>query len=84
MGIFVVVVLLYCVVLQGSLQDVLLDDSVTLDWDFRFSLLKDICRGMNYIHNSTIKSHGTLKSSKCLIDSRWSCKVSGLLKLTAE
>ena len=28
------------------------------------------------LHNSPITAHGNLKSSKCLIDSRWVCKVS--------
>lgn len=27
------------------------------------------------LHNSPITAHGNLKSSKCLIDSRWVCKV---------
>lgn len=28
------------------------------------------------LHNSPIAAHGSLKSSKCLIDGRWVCKVS--------
>lgn len=28
------------------------------------------------LHNSPITAHGNLKSSKCLIDGRWVCKVS--------
>lgn len=27
------------------------------------------------LHNSPIHAHGSLKSSKCLIDGRWVCKV---------
>ncbi|XP_041377290.1 uncharacterized protein LOC121389705 [Gigantopelta aegis] len=62
---------------KGSLDDIILDDSVPLDWDFRFSLMKDICRGMDFLHNSPIESHGRLKSSSCLVDNRWTCKITG-------
>lgn len=30
---------------------------------------------MEYIHNSALKSHGKLKSSNCVVDSRWVCKI---------
>lgn len=30
---------------------------------------------MNYLHMSSIGSHGRLKSTNCVIDGRWSCKV---------
>ena len=38
---------------------------------------------MEYLHQSPIKSHGHLKSSNCVIDSRWTCKITdyGLAKL---
>ena len=32
-------------------------------------------QGMAYIHASVIKSHGNLKSSNCLVDSRWMLKI---------
>ena len=32
-------------------------------------------QGMAYIHASPIYSHGGLTSARCLIDSRWVCKV---------
>ena len=32
---------------------------------------------MRYIHRSSLKSHGNLKSSACLVDSRWTVKLSG-------
>ena len=33
-------------------------------------------QGMSALHASPIHVHGDLRSSKCLIDSRWVCKVS--------
>ena len=41
-------------------------------------------QGMRYIHRSGLKSHGNLKSYTCLVDSRWTVKVSffGLHSLT--
>ena len=45
-------------------------------------------QGMIYLHDSSIGCHGNLKSSNCLVDSRWTVKVSdfGLkeLKIGAE
>ena len=32
-------------------------------------------QGMVYLHSSEIKSHGSLKSSNCMIDSRWTLKI---------
>ena len=39
---------------------------------------------MRYIHRSDLKTHGNLKSYTCLVDSRWTVKVSffGLQALT--
>ncbi len=34
------------------------------------------CQGMCYLHGSSLRSHGSLKSSNCLIDSRWVLKIS--------
>ena len=33
-------------------------------------------QGLQYIHNSPLKSHGALRSSNCLVDGRWVLKVS--------
>eukprot|EP00794_Sanderia_malayensis_P016937 gene16937-18644_t len=60
---------------KGSLHDVLLNDSLKLDWMFQISIASDVARGMQYLHNSSIKYHGSLKSSNVVIDSRWVCKI---------
>ncbi|KAL4617579.1 Atrial natriuretic peptide receptor 2-like [Arapaima gigas] len=60
---------------RGSLQDILENDSINLDWMFRYSLINDIVKGMNFLHNSYIGSHGNLKSSNCVVDSRFVLKI---------
>jgi len=37
--------------------------------------LRNCFQGMSYIHNSSLGSHGRLKSSNCLVDNRWVLKV---------
>ncbi|XP_072756231.1 retinal guanylyl cyclase 2 isoform X1 [Anoplolepis gracilipes] len=60
---------------RGSLEDVLVQDEIKLDWSFRLSLLTDLVRGMRYIHGSPIRVHGYLTSRNCVIDARWVLKV---------
>ncbi|XP_055883419.1 atrial natriuretic peptide receptor 1-like isoform X4 [Biomphalaria glabrata] len=60
---------------KGSLQDVLENDEIKLDWMFRYSIMQDIVRGMAYLHSSEIKSHGKLKSTNCVVDSRFVVKI---------
>uniref|UniRef100_A0A672MRP3 guanylate cyclase n=1 Tax=Sinocyclocheilus grahami TaxID=75366 RepID=A0A672MRP3_SINGR len=52
---------------KGSLNDVLLNDEIPLNWGFRFSFATDIARGMSYLHQFKI-CHGRLKSANCVID----------------
>ncbi|KAL7858929.1 hypothetical protein SRHO_G00140760 [Serrasalmus rhombeus] len=60
-----------------SLNDVLLNDEIPLNWGFRFSFATDIARGMSYLHQYKI-CHGRLKSANCVIDDRWVCKITGI------
>uniref|UniRef100_A0A8C4DR84 Guanylate cyclase n=1 Tax=Dicentrarchus labrax TaxID=13489 RepID=A0A8C4DR84_DICLA len=60
---------------RGSLQDILENDSITLDWMFKYSLINDIVKGMVFLHNSVIFSHGKLKSSNCVVDNRFVLKI---------
>lgn len=41
---------------------------------------------MAYLHSTDIRSHGSLKSSNCLIDSRWTLKIAdyGLTSLKSK
>lgn len=71
---------------KGSLQDILENDQIKLDWMFKLSLMHDIIRGMYYLHNSVIETHGSLKSSNCVVDSRFVLKITdfGLYGLRRE
>ncbi|RWS11161.1 guanylate cyclase 32E-like protein, partial [Dinothrombium tinctorium] len=60
---------------RGSLQDVLENEEVRLDYIFVASMVSDIIRGMIHLHESSIIYHGNLKSSNCLVDSRWVVKI---------
>nr|XP_023831481.1 atrial natriuretic peptide receptor 1-like [Salvelinus alpinus] len=60
---------------RGSLQDLMESETITLDWMFRYSLINDIVKGMAFLHNSVIISHGNLKSSNCVVDSRFVLKI---------
>ncbi|XP_041912730.1 atrial natriuretic peptide receptor 1 [Alosa sapidissima] len=60
---------------KGSLQDILKSESIKLDWSFKYSLLLDIVKGMDYLHCSPLRSHGHLTSRNCVVDSRFVLKV---------
>ncbi|PVD38420.1 hypothetical protein C0Q70_01035 [Pomacea canaliculata] len=63
---------------KGSLEDILENADLKLDHMFTASIVSDILKGMMYIHSSPIVCHGELKSSNCLVDSRWVVKISDL------
>ncbi|CAH1790845.1 unnamed protein product [Owenia fusiformis] len=75
------VVSFYCS--KGSLEDIINNVDIKLDFMFKHSMLCDLVEGMLYLHNSPLMSHGSLKSSNCLIDGRWQLKISdyGLCKV---
>uniref|UniRef100_A0A803JTE1 Guanylate cyclase n=1 Tax=Xenopus tropicalis TaxID=8364 RepID=A0A803JTE1_XENTR len=70
-----------CIVTQyckkGSLKDVLMNHDIELDWMFKVSFAYDIVNGMGFLHNSPLNSHGNLKPTNCLVDSRMQVKLSG-------
>ncbi|KAL3902362.1 MAG: hypothetical protein SGILL_010853, partial [Bacillariaceae sp.] len=62
---------------QGSLFDVLMDKSVTLDVDEHIlPILQDIAQGIRFLHSANpLVVHGDLKSKNVLIDSNFRAKV---------
>ncbi|KAH3894135.1 atrial natriuretic peptide receptor 2-like isoform X2 [Dreissena polymorpha] len=60
---------------KGSLQDVLENEDIKLDHMFKMSFLLDLSRGLEFLHKSIVRSHGNIKSSNCVIDSRWVLKL---------
>ncbi|OWA52165.1 Atrial natriuretic peptide receptor 2 [Hypsibius exemplaris] len=60
---------------RGTLQDVLQNDAVALDWVFRISFINDIVSAMLYLQASPIVQHGRLTSRSCFIDKRFLLKV---------
>uniref|UniRef100_A0A8C3AUH4 Guanylate cyclase n=1 Tax=Cyclopterus lumpus TaxID=8103 RepID=A0A8C3AUH4_CYCLU len=59
---------------RGSMEDLLNNEEVRLDWMFKSSLLMDLIRAMKYLHNRDI-IHGRLKSRNCVVDGRFVLKV---------
>uniref|UniRef100_A0A3B3RT21 Guanylate cyclase n=1 Tax=Paramormyrops kingsleyae TaxID=1676925 RepID=A0A3B3RT21_9TELE len=59
---------------RGSLQDLLRNDDVKLDWMFKSSLLLDLIKGMKYLHHRELV-HGRLKSRNCVVDGRFVLKI---------
>ncbi|KIH44984.1 hypothetical protein ANCDUO_24981, partial [Ancylostoma duodenale] len=68
----------WCIVTEycpkGSLEDILENDQIKLDNMMKYSLLHDLVKGLYFLHNSEIRSHGRLKSSNCVVDSRFVLK----------
>ncbi|KAJ1080464.1 hypothetical protein NDU88_000663 [Pleurodeles waltl] len=59
---------------RGSLEDLIRNDDMKLDWMFKSSLLLDLIKGLKYLHHREI-IHGRLKSRNCVVDGRFVLKV---------
>ncbi|KAL8593365.1 hypothetical protein ACOMHN_067432, partial [Nucella lapillus] len=73
----------YCT--KGSIQDLFQRSKSTdykLDSMIQISLATDVCAGLAYLHGSEVKVHGHLRSSNCLVDNRWTCKLAGFGQTT--
>ncbi|XP_072943508.1 receptor-type guanylate cyclase Gyc76C-like isoform X2 [Epargyreus clarus] len=63
----------YCA--KGSLYDIIENEDIKLDKMFISSLVHDLIKGMMFIHTSPLIFHGNLKSSNCVVTSRWMLQV---------
>ncbi len=68
-----------CIVMEyasrGSLRHIIEDGSTWFDINLKTSILLDIASGMYYLYQSPVGSHGRLSSYKCVLDSKWTCKI---------
>ncbi|XP_055353552.1 atrial natriuretic peptide receptor 2-like [Paramacrobiotus metropolitanus] len=60
---------------KGTLADVLENELIKLDWFFKNSMIRDLVSGMAYLHTTPFVSHGFLSALTCLIDSRFTLKI---------
>ncbi|XP_051497367.1 retinal guanylyl cyclase 2 [Apus apus] len=70
-GIFAIVTE-YCT--RGSLEDLLRNQDMKLDWMFKSSLVMDLIKGIKYLHHRDL-AHGRLKSRNCVVDGRFVLKI---------
>ncbi|NXK98093.1 GUC2F cyclase, partial [Formicarius rufipectus] len=70
-GIFAIVTE-YCS--RGSLEDLLKNEDMKLDWMFKSSLVMDLIKGIRYLHHRDF-AHGRLKSRNCVVDGRFVLKI---------
>ncbi|KAL0272546.1 UNVERIFIED_CONTAM: hypothetical protein PYX00_005475 [Menopon gallinae] len=69
----VLIVTDYCA--KGSLYDIVENEDIKLDIMFKASLVHDLVKAMIFIHSSALVCHGNLKSSNCVVTSRWVLQV---------
>ncbi|XP_043203249.1 atrial natriuretic peptide receptor 1-like [Amphibalanus amphitrite] len=62
---------------KGSLGHFLRNSPLKLDWSLRRAIVFDIVSGLDYLHHSEIGSHGSLTSSDCLLNGRFTVKLTG-------
>ena len=61
---------------NGSLYDLLHNETIAIDGEFIFPIIKDICRGCRFLHAADPKViHGDLKAANVLVDGRFRAKI---------
>ncbi|KAE8620380.1 hypothetical protein XENTR_v10010216 [Xenopus tropicalis] len=59
---------------RGSLEDLIQNQDMKLDWMFKSSLLLDLIKGLKFLHHRELP-HGRLKSRNCVVDGRFVLKL---------
>ncbi len=62
---------------RSSIYDIIASEDIKLTLDFKVSFVQDIALGMRYLHHGAVAAHGRLSSAMCVVNSRWTCKITG-------
>ncbi|CAL2051795.1 unnamed protein product [Caenorhabditis brenneri] len=60
---------------RGTLEEFALDRDFGMDETFKSAFMRDILKGLQYLHKSNIGYHGHLHAATCLIDINWVLKL---------
>ncbi|GMR29935.1 hypothetical protein PMAYCL1PPCAC_00130, partial [Pristionchus mayeri] len=60
---------------RASLEDFIRDEDFNFDDTFKSAFMRDICKGIAYLHKSQVGYHGLLNLGTCLIDANWVLKL---------
>uniref|UniRef100_A0A914X493 guanylate cyclase n=1 Tax=Plectus sambesii TaxID=2011161 RepID=A0A914X493_9BILA len=60
---------------RGSLQELIHNEDIRLEESFKNAFIRDIARGLQFLHSSAIGFHGGLRTSRCLIDNHFVVKL---------
>ncbi|VDD85621.1 unnamed protein product [Enterobius vermicularis] len=71
---------------RNSIDELISNSVVALDSFFMICIIKDIAKGIAFLHNSDLKFHGRLMSKNCLVTATYQVKLSdfGLTRLRAN
>ncbi|CAG9537059.1 unnamed protein product [Cercopithifilaria johnstoni] len=66
---------LHTLIERASLEDFIYDQQFNVEDTFKCAFIKDIIKGLQYLHNSPIRYHGMLSLKTCMIDTNWVLKL---------
>ncbi|CAI2358088.1 unnamed protein product [Caenorhabditis sp. 36 PRJEB53466] len=66
---------LHSLIERGTLEEFCFDRDFGMDDTFKSAFMRDILKGLQYIHKSPISYHGYLHAATCLIDINWVLKL---------
>uniref|UniRef100_Q9XU42-2 Isoform b of Receptor-type guanylate cyclase gcy-27 n=2 Tax=Caenorhabditis elegans TaxID=6239 RepID=Q9XU42-2 len=67
--------ILHALVERGTLEEFCLDRDFGMDETFKSAFMRDILKGLQYLHLSPVAYHGHLHAATCLIDINWVLKI---------